>query len=212
MKTVLALNGSPRRDGNTAQLLRQALGGAAQAGADTEFIHLPDLSYAGCVSCFGCKRLGSPKFATCCWQDDLTPVLEKMRKADGVLIGAPIYFGDVTGMVRNLTERILFPNCLYDKDGKTAYDKRVPVGFVYTMNCPDASIYDSVLEQLAQCYGRFLGPVRDIRVVETLQFDDYSKYSSSMFDVAARKKRREEHFPLDLEAAFQLGLQLMEQA
>ena len=175
MKTVLALNGSPRRDGSTAQMLRSALEGAKSAGAVTEFVHLPSLHYAGCTSCFLCKRLDSPCFGSCGWQDELTPILSKIRTADAVLIGSPIYFGDVTGMVRNLTERILFPNCLYDKDGKTAYDRRVPVGLVFTMNCPDAAQYHSLMEQLAESYNHFLGTVKTLDAAKTWQFDDYIK-------------------------------------
>ncbi len=53
---VMAFNGSPRKTWNTATLLGQALEGAASQGAETELIHLYDLSYQGCVSCFACKR------------------------------------------------------------------------------------------------------------------------------------------------------------
>ena len=209
MKTVIALNGSPRRDGNTAQMLRSALEGAKSAGAVAEFVHLPSLQYVGCTSCFLCKRLDSPCFGSCGWQDELTPILSKIRTADAVLIGSPIYFSDVTGMVRNLTERILFPNCLYDKDGKTAYDKRVPVGLVFTMNCPSAEQYRGLIDELSGCYGRFLGPVQTVAAANTWQFDDYSKYASTMFDVEDRKRQREEVFPEDLKAAYRMGASLI---
>lgn len=53
---AIAVNGSPRRNWNTATLLRKALDGAKSVGADTELIHLYDMQYRGCISCFACKR------------------------------------------------------------------------------------------------------------------------------------------------------------
>ena len=58
MKTVIAINGSPRKTWNTAMLLGHALEGAASKGAKTELVHLYDLDYKGCTSCFSCKLVG----------------------------------------------------------------------------------------------------------------------------------------------------------
>ena len=52
---VIAVNGSPRKEWNTAAMLEKALAGAADQGAETELIHLYDLKYTGCTSCFACK-------------------------------------------------------------------------------------------------------------------------------------------------------------
>jgi len=56
---AIAVNGSPRKTWNTAQLLKKALEGAAGAGAETKIIHLYDLNFKGCTSCFACKRKNS---------------------------------------------------------------------------------------------------------------------------------------------------------
>ena len=111
---VMAVNGSPRKNWNTAQMLTKALEGAASVGADTELIHLIDLNFRGCISCFGCKRLKNPNFGKCNLKDDLTPVLEKIARCDALIIGSPIYIGDVTGMTRNLIERLTFQYISYD--------------------------------------------------------------------------------------------------
>lgn len=76
---VIAINGSPRPRGNTVQLLEKALEGARKAGADTELISLYPLQYRGCVSCFYCKRKDK-EHGTCIIRDDLSPVLEKIKK------------------------------------------------------------------------------------------------------------------------------------
>ena len=71
-KTVLAVNGSPRRKGNTAELLRRILEGAQSAGAATELVNLYDLDFKGCISCFSCKRKDRPH-GVCAMKDDLSP-------------------------------------------------------------------------------------------------------------------------------------------
>jgi hypothetical protein len=69
---VIAFNGSPRKDWNTAALLGKALEGAASQGAETELFHLYDLNYKGCVSCFACKTRNGKSYGRCAVKDDLT--------------------------------------------------------------------------------------------------------------------------------------------
>ena len=116
---IYAVNGSPRKKWNTATVLQSALDGAASAGAEnvrTEMIHLYDYSYTGCVSCFQCKRKGGKHYGRCAVRDGLTPVLEKCREADGIIFGSPVYFHNITGMMRSFLERLLFPCIAYDRD------------------------------------------------------------------------------------------------
>jgi multimeric flavodoxin WrbA len=72
---LIAFNGSPRKTWNTATLLKSALKGASSQGAETELIHLYDLSYKGCVSCFRCKTRGGESYGKCAVKDALTPIL-----------------------------------------------------------------------------------------------------------------------------------------
>ena len=60
MKKVLGINASPRKNWNTAQAVKKALEGASQAGAQTRLVHLYDLKFTGCLSCFACKRHENP--------------------------------------------------------------------------------------------------------------------------------------------------------
>ena len=87
---VIGLNGSPRKNWNSAQMLEHALQGAAAAGAETEFIHLIDLNATGCRSCFACKRIGGKSFGRCAVRDDLTDILNRILEADAVIISAPV--------------------------------------------------------------------------------------------------------------------------
>ena len=65
---IIAINGSPRKDWNTALLLQRALDGAAGMGAQTRLVHLYDLAFTGCTSCFSCKMKGSACAGLCCGQ------------------------------------------------------------------------------------------------------------------------------------------------
>ena len=131
---VIAFNGSPRKNWNTATLLNKALEGAASQGAETELIHLYDLSYKGCISCFSCKLKGGKSYGKCAVNDDLKPVFNRIEQADALIFGSPIYFGQVTGEVRSFLERLLFQYLVYDGKGTTLFEKKIKTAFIYTMN------------------------------------------------------------------------------
>ena len=206
---VIGLNGSPRKNWNSAQMLEHALKGAAAAGAETELIHLIDLNATGCRSCFACKRIGGKSFGRCAVRDDLTDILNRILEADAVIISAPVYFGDVPGMVRNLFERLWFPGLMYRRDGACAYDKKVKVGLIYTMNCPDEHFYDSLIAGHKGTFERFFGETKVVCATETLQFDNDDLYVGDMFDVPRRQEKHEKVFPEDCRRAFQMGEELV---
>ncbi len=78
MKKLIAINGSPRKNWNTAQLLKEAVRGAKDAGAEAEIVDLYSLTFKGCTSCFYCK-LKSKEHGTCAMKDDLTPIFSARR-------------------------------------------------------------------------------------------------------------------------------------
>ena len=208
---VLAINGSPRKTWNTATVLTKALEGAASQGAQTELIHLYDLNYKGCISCFACKREGGSSYGKCGYQDGLTPVLEKIEAADALLLGSPIYFGNMTGEVRSLMERMLFQHLVYDP-GYSTLAKKKPVGLIFTMNVKQSMLrdmgYDRTFAGLKMTFSRFFGPAETLLVTDTYQFSDYSHYITTAFDPAAKAKQRQEVFPEDCKKAFELGVRL----
>ena len=112
MKTII-LNGSPRKNWNTAQALQSARKGAESVGAETEYIDLYDLTFTGCRSCMACKRKGAER-CHCFWKDDLSPIIDRIFAADALFVGSPIYLGDVTSQVHALIERLHFCALSYD--------------------------------------------------------------------------------------------------
>ena len=131
---IFAVNGSPRKKGNTATVLEHFLEGARSAGADTELIHLYDLQASGCRSCFACKLRGGASYGHCALKDDLSPVLAALEKADGLALGSPVYFGNVTGAMRSFQERLCFPYLVYDRRRSTIAPRRLAMACIYTMN------------------------------------------------------------------------------
>lgn len=214
MPTVIAINGSPRKDGNTAKLLGEALAGADGAGASTEMVHLYDLDYKGCTSCFMCKRKNGKFFGKCAMRDGLTPVLERALSADALLIGSPIYLSDVTGMLRSCMERLVFPNISYDDFG-SYFSGRLNLGFIYTMNVDrdrmHAENYDMLFAWHSRLRDVFGGRFEYIACNDTLQFDDYSQYAAEGFDEEHKAKVKAEQFPVDRERARSMGESLATQ-
>ncbi len=209
---VIAVNGSPRKAWNTAQMLESALAGCRDAGADTKLVHLIDLEFKGCISCFGCKRLGGPSYGKCAVRDDLTDVLNDVWDSDALIVGSPVYFGDVTADLRAFLERLWFAGLMYNKAHMVRNPKRMPVKILFTTNAPQENFHTALNESLTNTMNAFIGPTELIEANDTLQFDDYSKYDASMFDVEAKHKRHNEVFPLDLKRAYEMGRRAVEEA
>ena len=212
MKTII-INASPRKNWNTAQLLKEAQKGAESVGAETEYIDLYDLRFTGCRSCLACKRKGAER-NKCYWKDDLSPLIDKILHADAVIIGSPIYMGEPTAHFRALYERLAFCVLSYDGGNPSYFDGKVNMGFIYTMNAPKDYFENNMhpaFKPIEYFYGLLLhGKIDHMASCDTLQVSDYSKYSMGAFDEAEKKQQRSEQFPLDLEEAFRLGAAMSE--
>ncbi len=212
MTSVIAINGSPRRKWNTATLLEHALEGAKSQGAGTELVHLYDLDYKGCTSCFACKLKGGKSYGKCAMVDGLTLVLEKIAKADALILGSPIYFGIVTGEMRSFMERLLFPNLTYTRPPQSLAPRQIPTAFVYTMNVSEQMMKENYchhIEANAMVLKMMYGSTETLFCNETLQFEDYDKVVFSYFDPEERRKRHREVFPQDCKRAYELGMRLV---
>ena len=212
---ILAINGSPRKKWNTASLLEKALEGAASVGAETELVHLYDLNYKGCISCFACKLKGGVSYGKCAVKDDLTSILDKISNVDALILGSPIYFGTVTGEMRSFMERLLFQYLVYTRPPGSLFDRKIRTAFIYTMNVSEELMkeyqYPVHMGLNENVLRRTFGEAETLCSFETLQFEDYDKVVFSYFDPEERRKRRRTVFPEDCRQAFALGVRLVAQ-
>ena len=205
-----AINGSPRKTWNTAKLLDKSLEGIKSIlpEASTKRIDLYDIPFNGCKSCFACKKVNGRHYGRCVYKDDFKPILNEIVQADGIILGSPVYFGDLTGNMRCFLERFMFPFLAYSKT-ETVDHKRMPLACIYTMNVSKESSFDMGYHERFDAYEAALEMIftipEHLYVYETYQFSDYSRYVSDMFDESERRHIRETQFPKDLESAFQLG-------
>jgi multimeric flavodoxin WrbA len=212
-KRAIAISGSPRKNWNTDKLIRAALDGAESAGAKTSIVHLYDLDYKGCVSCFSCKRVESYKAGACAMRDGLSPVLDEIMASDALIMGTPIYFSDVTGAMRSFWERLLFINMAYDMENRSAAGKKISCGIIYTMGVPrtmlDGQGYTAMFETHAEIFEALGWKTEFMTSCDTYQFDDYSRFYAPMFNEEHKRRHRESQFPADIKSAFEMGSRLM---
>jgi len=206
---VIAINGSPRKNWNTATLLKNALEGAESEGAVTELIHLYDLNYKGCKSCFSCKIRGGKSYGSCAINDDLTSIFMKVEESDALILGSPIYLGTVTGEMRSFMERLIYPYLTYNNPPKSLFPKKINTGFIYTMNAKEEQVkesgYNLIFATNEYYFKLIFGDSESLLSFDTCQFKDYSKVVSDRFDAEEKAKTHREVFPEDCKRAFEMG-------
>lgn len=212
MTHLVAINGSPRKRGNTATLLQHACDGARSQGADVSTIHLYDIAYHGCRSCFACKTKGGASYGRCAVRDDLTRVLDLVRDADALILGSPLYFGTVTGAMRSFTERLLFPFMAYTNPPSTLAPHPLRAAYILTMNVTREQLENHGYNQHPVLNERvlklLLGSAETLYSYDTCQFDDYSKVVCELFDPGKKVERKRTVFPQDEKKAYALGSRL----
>jgi len=97
---ILSIYGSPRRKGNTSLLLKEAVQGAREAGAEVEEVVLRDLNMSPCLEIYGCKKNGR-----CVIQDDFQSIYDKLLSCQGLMLASPIFFYTVSAHTKILMDR-----------------------------------------------------------------------------------------------------------
>ena len=111
---VLMLNGSPRKDGNTAASLKEMEAIFAKEGIEVETVHVGALEVRGCLNCGACGKLGK-----CAIDDIVNEIAQKLKEADGMVVGTPVYYGSVNGTLMSILSRLFF---------SSSFDKTMKVG------------------------------------------------------------------------------------
>ena len=210
MKKIIVIDGSPRKNFNTASMLQKFAEGATSVSDKIEVktVRLYGLDYKGCMSCMACKIKGKAS-NVCKFKDALTPVLEEIAEADGLALGSPIYFGDVTGQMRTFLERLAFPWLSYNDYSMTA-PKRMPVVLMETMNGTPERNNSQGYGSMEYCIQTALGEPERLIAYNTCQVKNYERFELASFSEDAKRQWRDEHWEQDLQKAFDAGKQMAE--
>jgi multimeric flavodoxin WrbA len=103
---VIGFNGSPRRDGNTGILIHKVFQELEKQGIETEYVQLSHKRIHGCIACYKCLKNKNQRCDVN--DDDVNEYIEKITQAQGVVLGSPVYFNDVTPEMKALIDRVGF--------------------------------------------------------------------------------------------------------
>lgn len=110
---VIAINGSPRKSGNTSQVLKIMADELEEQGIEVEIIQIGHINIHGCIGCGYCKTSNENH---CVFKDDIVnEVAKKMREADGFILASPTYYAGIAGTMKSFLDRVFFTSSNYFK-------------------------------------------------------------------------------------------------
>ena len=156
---VLGIVCSPRKEGNTEIMVREALGTANEAGAETDLFLISEKSVGPCDGCLSCEQTN-----ICHIRDDMQELYEKLQLADGIIFGTPVYFGNVSAQAKAILDRTYAFRKERKLSGKVAgaiiVTRRVGAGQVRNLLCGYFVGQRMVVVGAGIGYGRKRGEVR----------------------------------------------------
>ena len=114
MAKVILLNGSPHSNGCTAAALAEMIKVFQEEGIETELVHVGNRDIRGCISCGRCSKTGK-----CVFDDLVNQVAPEFEKADGLVVGSPVYYGSPNGTILSFMDRLFY---------STSFSKHMKVG------------------------------------------------------------------------------------
>lgn len=170
MKKLVAFIGSPRKDGNTAALVKEMVKGAEASGATAKVYYLNEMQIKPCQSCFSCR-----KEPFCPIDDELKAVYPEVAAADAVIIGSPVYMLQVAAQVKILLDR-LFP--MMDAKFKPRFGVK-KTALVYSQGQVDPAAFQTAFDTNAAVM-RVMG----LEVAETLVCTNANKKTTATENAA----------------------------
>ncbi|MDO4538302.1 MAG: flavodoxin family protein [Coriobacteriales bacterium] len=198
---IYALCASPRKRWNSDQMLDAFVEGVCEQApeAEVEKFYLYDLDFKGCRSCFGCKLAKGD--GSCVVRDSIHDLLIDIRKSDGFVYAAPIYFCDIPGQLRAFLERLMYPGPV---------GRELPVAAVYAMNANEHGWEAAIAPTIGVLHNYFQGnfgaqPREVIRAFDTMQRKPSDRYKPSKADHERKVARHDEVWPSELQRTREAG-------
>ena len=140
MKKVIALMGSPRKEGNTAILVDEIFKTVREKGAETKSYYLNEMNIRGCQSCYSCKVQGH-----CVLQDDMQELYAEIASADGIIFATPVYMWQMSAQLKLVIDR-LYPFLKPDYSSYLTPGKKVLLAV--TQGRPDTALFHHYFEHM----------------------------------------------------------------
>lgn len=212
-KQTYIINGSPRKNWNTYKLCKSFAQGAIDSGGSAEIINLYDIDFKGCRACSACKLKNGKHYGVCSYPDELKEILNKISLADGICFATPIYFGDISGVMKMFIERLIYPFVKFDEQYTPMPPKKLKTAVIYTMNVDEKTFLEQYIGKNNSApigfFEKWITHVYEkpqrICAFNTFQYSDYSKYDDERWDINDKIKQREKIFPKDVEDAYYVG-------
>lgn len=151
MKKIACLLGSPRSGGNSETIARKIIETAEAMGASADIFALCNMDFKGCCACLACKK----GLDECAVQDDLTGALDAIRDADILIVASPVYFGQITGVMKMAIDRMYsFVDVGYLTGGnRTRLAEGKKCVWITTQGMPDGSMFEHAYTDYADFFG-----------------------------------------------------------
>jgi len=186
MSKIIGIAGSARKRGNSTTLMRSALKAAEAKGFETKEIYLNGLNFKGCQGCPKCSPKGK-----CILNDDLAPVMEELRGAEGWILASPIYFDSISGQLKTFFDRchtfIIDPKT---QDLKPQLDGKRTGMVVLAYEDNPRKEYHYEGEKLAN-YLRWMGDFKEIEIISEANMSQRNSAKNNP-DMLAKIERRSE--------------------
>lgn len=202
----IAINGSFRKKGNSAQMMASAIEGirSADPKADIKEINIYDIDFKGCRGCQGC-HLKNKKRIGCIVKDGAYDLLNEIRDTDGFAFASPIYYFEISSELRSLFERLFYPG---------HQEQAVPVCAIYTMNQPEENMKKRFLKDIEHI-DMFLSQtlnsdVEDVFSFQTLGWNNNKPFEFDDTWYEKRKSHALKQLPIDKQKAKEAGMRLVE--
>ncbi|MEG6584245.1 flavodoxin family protein [Dendrosporobacter sp. 1207_IL3150] len=135
---VIAFNGSPRKEGNTYHALKTIGDELEKSGIEFEVIHVGNKAVRGCLACMGCVKNQDERCVIS--SDDVNSWIQKMKEADGILLGSPVYYSGIAGTMKSFLDRAFFVSSV----NKSMLRNKVGAAVVAVRRSGGVSTFDSL--------------------------------------------------------------------
>ena len=151
---VLAVLGSPRKNGNSTTLARRFLNVAEHGRATIKCYRLNELDYKPCQACYACKT----RLDHCALEDDLTPVLQALAQCDVAVIATPVYYGDISAQTKAFIDRtfsFVKPD-FHERDDPVRFAPGKKMVWIITQESPEGH-HDDIFERYGSMFKVYAG-------------------------------------------------------